>query len=420
MPQLSRDYLFLTSNLDDHLRSGHQAAADAVQAISEAQFLASSDDEIVAHIKLKWTVEPLALQEDAARMEKRETDVDVSGDPNRFFFSEDRRGPHYIRGTEVIIRIPYTGTGWLWQAQTNPSTLSYPVGIIHSAGDTAGTIMLRVALAHDVPAERFKQLHDENMKLIRQFIEWGTAQVNAYNQGLDRVIRDAAVQRRQRLKHHGDLAAILNIPLQEKAGAPPLKRIPVEIRRPPPLPVPPKEGMKPEPGIDDAIYEKILSVIRHEGRTFETAPATFAKLDEEELRDILVAHLNGHFEGGATGETFRRKGKTDIRIEDKERSAFVAECKVWGGAGEITKAVGQLLSYLTWRDSKAALVVFNKAVAGFSELPERMRQTILTHPFFLREIPTNNPGEYRFLMRSEEDPGRRVTVHAYLFNLYSR
>jgi hypothetical protein len=238
-------------------------------------------------------------------MEKRETDVDVSGDPNRFFFPEDHRGPHYIRGTEVIIRIPYTGTGWLWQAKTNSSSLSYPIGIIQSARDMAGTIMLKIALAHDVPPERFKELHDENMKLIRQYIEWGTAQVNAYDQALDRVIRDAAVQRRQRLQKHDDIAAILKIPLQERAGAPPLKRIPIEIRRPPPLPVPPKDGMKPEPGIDDAIYEKILSVIRHEGRTFETAPATFAMHDEEGLRDILLAHLNGHFEGGATGETFR-------------------------------------------------------------------------------------------------------------------
>jgi hypothetical protein len=141
-------------------------------------------------------------------------------------------------------------------------------------------------------------------------------------------------------------------------------------------------------------------------------------LDEEELRDILLAHLNGHFEGRATGETFRRKGKTDIRIEDKQRSAFVAECKVWSGAGEIAKAVGQLLSYLTWRDSKAALVVFNKSVAGFSELPERMHQTILAHPFLVKEISIKVPGEYRFQMHSQEDPGRRVTVHAYLFNLY--
>jgi hypothetical protein len=248
----------------------------------------------------------------------------------------------------------------------------------------------------------------------------GDAQVNVYNQQLDRAIRTAVAQRRQRLKQQGDIAALLNIPLQEKTGVPPLKRIPLEIRRPPPLAIPPKDGLRPEPGIDDAAYEKILNVIRHEGRSFETTPATFAKFDEEELRDILLAHLNGHFEGGASGETFRRKGKTDIRIEDKDRSAFVGECKVWGGAGEVTKALGQLLSYLTWRDSKAALVVFNKSVAGFSELPERMRQAVLDHPFFVKEISIKVPGEYRFLMHSEEDPGRRVTVHAYLFNLYCR
>jgi hypothetical protein len=352
-------------------------------------------------------------------MEQHETNVDVWGDPNRIFFPGSR-GPYYVPGTEVIIRIPYSGTTWLWEATTSPFMQSYPVGTVRETGNAAGTVTLKIELAHDVAPQRFKELYDQNLKLIRMFIEWGTAQINGYNQHLDRTIGDAIKQRRQRLKQHDDLAALLNIPVQEKTGAPPLKRIPLEIRRPPPLAVPPKGGMKPEPGIDETAYEKILNVIRHEGRSFETTPATFAKFDEEELRDILLAHLNGHFEGGASGETFRRKGKTDIRIEDKDRSAFVGECKVWSGAGEITKAVGQLLSYLTWRDSKAALVIFNKAVAGFSELPERMHQAILDHPFFVKEISMNVPGEYRFVMRSEEDPGRRVTVHAFLFNLYFR
>jgi hypothetical protein len=157
---------------------------------------------------------------------------------------------------------------------------------------------------------------------------------------------------------------------------------------------------------------------RHVGRTFETTPKTYSKHDEEELRDILLAHLNGFFEGGATGEAFRRTGKTDIRIEDKERSAFVAECKVWSGAGEIAKALEQLLGYLTWRDSKAALVIFNKSVAKFSDLPERMCQAILAHRFFISVANVGQLGEYRFTMRSAEDEGRRVIVHAFIFNLY--
>ena len=74
---------------------------------------------------------------------------------------------------------------------------------------------------------------------------------------------------------------------------------------------------------------------------------------------MVLAQLNGHFKGAATGEAFRGKGKTDIRIEQDDRAAFVGECKNWNGETGATKAIDQLLGYLTWRDGKAALIVFN-------------------------------------------------------------
>jgi hypothetical protein len=77
---MNQERLFNSTNLDDRLRRGHQGAAGAIQAIPEAQFLASSDEEIVAHIMPQWTLQPLSLQEDAARMEQQETQVDVSKD----------------------------------------------------------------------------------------------------------------------------------------------------------------------------------------------------------------------------------------------------------------------------------------------------------------------------------------------------
>lgn len=88
------------------------------------------------------------------------------------------------------------------------------------------------------------------------------------------------------------------------------------------------------------------------GRTFETSPSTFAVHDEEGLRNVIVASLNGHFPGEATSETFRKKGKTDIHIEDKDRAAFVGECTLWYGEKQLQKKVSQLLGYLTWRDWK--------------------------------------------------------------------
>ncbi len=185
-----------------------------------------------------------------------------------------------------------------------------------------------------------------------------------------------------------------------------------------PLPPPPKSGYKPEPGITDEDYSHILSVIRHEGRTFETVPKTFSVHDEEALRDILLAHLNGHYRGDATGEAFRRSGKTDMRIEDRNRAAFVAECKVWKGPKELSQAIDQLLGYLTWRDCKAAIVIFNKHNAKFSSVLDFIPGVFTTHPLYKRTHDVKEAGEWQFDMTSCEDEGREVRVHVFAFNLF--
>lgn len=55
------------------------------------------------------------------------------------------------------------------------------------------------------------------------------------------------------------------------------------------------------------------------------------KIEEEQLRNLILANLNSLFKGTANGECFRKHGKTDICIEYENRSAFVAECKIWSG-----------------------------------------------------------------------------------------
>lgn len=131
-----------------------------------------------------------------------------------------------------------------------------------------------------------------------------------------------------------------------------------------------------------------------------------------------MAHLNGHYNGLANGEAFRKKGKTDICIEFENRAAFVAECKLWKGDKQITEAVNQLLGYLTWRDCKTALVIFDKDVARFTQLQQKMQKILESHPNFIRSTAANKSGEWRVVYRSSDDPDRMVTVHVFLFNLF--
>jgi len=171
--------------------------------------------------------------------------------------------------------------------------------------------------------------------------------------------------------------------------------------------------------VPEVEYENILTIIRHEGRTYETTPATYAIHEEEELRDIILAHLNGHYKGDASGETFRRAGKTDIRIEAESRSAFVAECKMWKGPKTITESVNQLLSYLTWRDCKAAVVIFNKDVAGFTELLQKVRPTLESHIRIMKVSSDNGQAEWSCVFRSLDDDTRLVHVHIFVFNIFT-
>lgn len=404
--------LFLEEDLDAQLRGRQDSVGSTVDAIPKDQFLVSSDDELVEHISAKLSVEPLILHEESMVMNQSETQVDVSGDRNRIFHS-GRSGPFFIPGTRVDIDVPFTGEEWIFQFRTNPWSTSLPRGLVER-----GNLRLTITQPHDADPSRFKSFFEQNILMIRECVERSRKQVETYNSSLPRLVEHAVSERRKRLQRHENLAAILDIPLATRPGTPSITPVKIEVRNVPKLRAPPKTGLRPEPGIADATFENILRFIRHQGRTFERTPSTFAVHGEEDLRNIIMAQLNGHFEGLAVGEAFRASGKTDICIEQEDRAAFVGECKIWSGPSGLLEAINQLLSYLTWRDSKAALIMFNTKNKDFSKLLDTMPETLRRHELFLHDLAPAEAGEWRVQMRSKEDAGRRVILHTFAFDLY--
>ena len=407
-----RNLLFYEAGLDNQLRAKKLQVSEVINCIPEQQFLISKDEELVEHIVANHTVQPLVLHEEARTMKQSETEVDVSRDLGRSF-RPGHSGPFYISGTRVDVNIPFSGEDWIFNYRPDRFSTTFPRAEVNRE-----YICISISLPHDVETEKFKDMYDREIRLIMGYVERSHSQVLEYNQSLDGIARQAITSRRERLNKHAGISALLDIPLSTKEGAPSITPVKVEIRRPPPLPVPPKTGLAPEPGITDETYEHILHFIRHQGRTFESTPATFAKHDEEGLRNIVLAQLNGHFEGDAAGEVFRGRGMTDICIEQDNRAAFIGECKIWTGAANLTNAIDQLLGYLTWRDSKASLIVFNSNNKNFSKILETLPDTVRNHPLFIHNLQYEETGEWRVLMRSEEDEGRRVTVHVFVFDLY--
>src|SRR5437762_10375807 len=115
---------------------------------------------------------------------------------------------------------------------------------------------------------------------------------------------------------------------------------------------------RPEPALSDEQFEGILRIIRAMGHSMERTPGAYNSLGEENLRSVFLTSLNAQFEGGATGETFNVSGKTDILIRHGDRNVFIGECKIWDGPKTLTDAIDQILGYLAWRDTRAAVVIF--------------------------------------------------------------
>jgi hypothetical protein len=135
-----------------------------------------------------------------------------------------------------------------------------------------------------------------------------------------------------------------------------------------------------------------------------------AKLDEEKIRDLLLVLLNAQFEGAAAGEVFNAAGKTDILIRAGDRNVFIAECKIWKGPKTIRDALGQLLSYLTWRDTKAALLLFIRTGESTTIITKSIAE-IEGHANYKRTRDTADDGEhYDFILHANGDPNREIRL----------
>jgi hypothetical protein len=140
---------------------------------------------------------------------------------------------------------------------------------------------------------------------------------------------------------------------------------------------------------------------------------------EEGLRDYFLPCLNfvskSHF---AAGEAFNKRGRTDILVQDADgNNIFIAECKLWRGSAGLKEALDQLLErYVSWRDEKAALIVFNKDVAAFTELIGNAVQAVREHPNCMEFVGERNRTSFSYIFRHSDDPDRQIKLELILFN----
>lgn len=173
---------------------------------------------------------------------------------------------------------------------------------------------------------------------------------------------------------------------------------------------------RPEPTLHESEYRDILNVLHSMAMVIERNPAAFASLDEAAIRTHFLVHLNAHYKGGATAETFNASGKTDILIRAKDRNVFIAECKFWRGPKAFNEAISQLLGYLSWRDTKCAIMIFNQT-KGSSAVRQKMHQAMENRAEHRKTVSHDPDGDSRYIFVKESDPSREITITTQLYDI---
>jgi hypothetical protein len=252
---------------------------------------------------------------------------------------------------------------------------------------------------------------------IEKHLGWLGNSATAWNTQLPIKVTNELTARRTKLIADRTATASLKFKIRERTGATRTYAAP-EIKRKvaPTLPPVSSKPWKPEPVLEMSLYEHILKSITDAAMTWEHSPAAFASMGEEDLRTQLLFHLNGHFEGQGTAETFNKDGKTDILIRSNGKNIFIGECKFWGGAKILTETIDQLLGYTSWRDTKVAIIIFNRN-KNFTAVLNQIRATVEAHPNCKQFLSRSSETQLRFQFTQRDDPEREMTLTVMAFDV---
>ena len=381
-----------------------------IMALDNQYVLKASQTELEDYYIDKVTVEPIDLRTDDYYIANHQgTEIDVSHDFRRAVFRGERA---IVRGTKIDIAIPSEGNIWLWKLR--PSTFSHsPYPEITVRKDS---IVFSVSFPDDsAEPERLRQEIDRHVASLREAVQYIQRDVENHNAAAPAKIRSAIDAKRNLASSATGAVAALGIPIK-RADQPPTFEVPVK-RRPSPVSRPKvaTEPYEPEPRLAEAEYLYILKVMRSMALVIERSPAAFSSIDEEAIRTHFLLQLNGHYEGGATGETFNASGKTDILIRDGDRNVFIAECKFWRGPKGFNAAIDQLLGYLSWRDTKCAILVFNKT-KNSSDVRQKMHLAMTMRAEHRRTVSHDAAGDSRYILVKDSDPGKEIIITTQLYD----
>ena len=334
------DQLFNRGDLRSFLINHGQELNQEISSLSEHQILNSSPNDLGDHFVQKYLVDTIEINETGIQADVEDTQVDVSHRMEYTVFNQNRT--IYAKGTRIIFYVPFTGDPQLFRYNPSKSQLGSPCADIRNNE----LVFVYESTAQD--PERIKRGIENEFDHDLSNIKFNTNEITKDSQNFNSNLRQKVTllieARREKFLQDRGIAESLGVPIRRWHGIPTTYTAPeVKRRIVPQIPPVSTKPYMPEPTLEMAEYDHILSVVSNMVVVMERSPRAFKDMGEEDLRQHFLVQLNGQYEGQATGETFNYEGKTDILIRANDKNIFIAECKFWTGPSGLTEALNQLL-----------------------------------------------------------------------------
>ncbi|RUX98036.1 hypothetical protein [Mesorhizobium sp. M7D.F.Ca.US.004.01.2.1] len=403
-------YLFSEGSTLDLARQLPVLAMNELKAMPESVFLSVPMEDVISELVAKFRPDLPTVDEDSVWIDEEERTYQPRGRDRYDIFSDSYGDPEPQRFHVVMYHLPFRGNRDLFRFQ--PSRASYP-------GPQAAIMANDLVISLPTAGKSGDQLNAEFgavVRSIKEHLATAASDLQHVASQIEQPARQFFEARKAELLKGKGLAASLGFPMKRRPDAPTTFIAPQIRRKVVPVRTETVAPFKPEPELDEKEYAHILSVIENMTKVMERSPHTFHDMGEEDIRQHYLVQLNGQYEGQATGETFNHEGKTDILIRSEGRNVFIAECKFWHGEKVFTETVDQLLRYLSWRDTKAALIIFNRN-KGLSGVIETANKAIEAHAQYKRGPVVEGDTRFRYVLANPGDVSREIIVTLMFFDV---
>ena len=330
--------------------------------------LGMNEEEFCLYIKPIYELEEIIITDKYRQPEKEIIINDI--DPFKGYLVN-------VKALEIIVDITFKGkVDYLYLDPSNRSIGMYPDANVQDN-------MISVKFITELKENpNLNQRINETIEEIETNIQNLNNDIQEYNRNLGFDIKRCIANKKNELLLREKISQSIEIPIKRRKNFSvlvPITRKEIIVN----LPKLTKKNFESDPFIAIKVYEDILYICYNMGHVMEFNPSTFEHLTERQIRDFFLVMLNAFFEGGATGETFNKEGKTDILLKYKNNNLLIAECKMLGEEKILLKAVDQLFSYTTWHDTKSSIFIFNKeSNKNFSTVLKNIDSTMRKHDNF--------------------------------------